>query len=157
MCQNMQNRNLIILSGGGTMGSVTPLLALVPELKRQSSDVSFFWIGTHQGPERKLVEASGMAFHPIAAGKWRRYISWHNIIDPFLIILGFFQSLAFILIRRPRVIVSAGGFVSVPLVWAGWVCRVPCIIHQQDIKVGLANKLMQLFASKITIAFSARG
>ncbi len=135
------------------MGSVTPLLALAQELRCRRPDMRFFWIGTRGGPERKLVEETGIPFRAIYSGKWRRYVSFSNIIDPLLIVLGFFQSLVLIIVHRPSVIVSAGSFVSVPLVWAGFLLRVPSVIHQQDISVGLANKLMQPFAKKITVAF----
>ena len=38
----------------------------------------------------------------------------------------------------PDVIVSAGGFVSVPLVWAAWWCNIPVLVHHQDIRLSLA-------------------
>ena len=48
---------------------------------------------------------------------------------------------------------SAGSFVSVPVVWAAWLLRAPALIHQQDARPGLANKLMAPFAKVITVAF----
>ena len=42
---------------------------------------------------------------------------------------------------------------AVPVVWAGWLLNIPTIIHQQDVQLGLANKLCSLFAKKITVCF----
>ena len=54
---------------------------------------------------------------------------------------------------KPDVILTAGGFVSVPLVWAGALLGKKSFVHQQDLRVGLANKLMAPFATKITVSF----
>lgn len=50
-------------------------------------------------------------------------------------------------------IFSKGGFVSCPVVWAGWACKVPVIIHESDMTPGLANQLCIPFAKKICYTF----
>lgn len=139
----------IILSGGGTIGSVTPLLAVAEKIK----DADFLFVGTKNGPEKSLVQARRIRFISILSGKLRRYFSINNFLDLFKIKIAFWQSLFLLLKEKPDVIVSAGGFVSVPLVWAGFILRIPAIVHAQDIKTGLAVKLMKPFAKKITKAF----
>ncbi|MFH1744945.1 MAG: UDP-N-acetylglucosamine--N-acetylmuramyl-(pentapeptide) pyrophosphoryl-undecaprenol N-acetylglucosamine transferase [bacterium] len=137
----------ILFSGGGTAGSVTPLLAIADGMSDS------IWIGTHKGVEKEMVEEEGIKFISIYSGKWRRYFSFLNFIDLFFIIIGFFQSIFIILKERPFASISAGGFVSVPVVWASWVCRVPVLIHQQDAMAGLANRLMAPCAKIITVTF----
>jgi len=135
------------------MGSVTPLIALAQELRKRDSKTEFFWIGTRKGPEKDLIEKNKITFKPIFSGKLRRYFSLRNFTDLFLIKLGFYQSLYHIIKFKPDAIVSAGGFVSVPVIWAGWVLRKKCLIHQLDVKAGLANKICARFVKKITISF----
>jgi UDP-N-acetylglucosamine--N-acetylmuramyl-(pentapeptide) pyrophosphoryl-undecaprenol N-acetylglucosamine transferase len=67
--------------------------------------------------------------------------------------VGFCQSFFIILKYKPDLIMSAGSFVSVPVVWAGWILKIPAIIHQQDVLPGLANKLMAPFCKAITVTF----
>lgn len=141
----------ILLTGGGTLGSVSPLLAVLPQLQKDGHEVRF--IGTRDGPEQELVEAAGVSFSSIATAKLRRYFSGWNLLTPFQFAIAIFQACIKLLAWRPDLIVSAGGFVSVPLVWAGRIFGVPSIIHQQDLEPGLANKLMVSSASKITVAF----
>jgi UDP-N-acetylglucosamine--N-acetylmuramyl-(pentapeptide) pyrophosphoryl-undecaprenol N-acetylglucosamine transferase len=148
----MKKKNTIILSGGGTMGSVTPLLALA-EIACKQKDLNPIWVGTKTGPEEKIVKGEGIAYKAISSGKFRRYFSWKNFTDVFLITAGFFQSLLLLSANRPKLVMSAGGFVSVPLVWAAWLLRIPVIIHQLDIRPGLANKLMAPFAAAVTVTF----
>jgi len=144
----------IILTGGGTGGSVVPLLAVADEIKNKKPETEFLFIGTRKGiPEKELVKSKNIPYQAIFSGKFRRYISLKNIIDPFLILIGFFQSFFIILKFKPKAIFSAGGFVSVPLAWAAWLLRKPIFIHQQDIIPGLANKLIAPLAKNITISF----
>src|SRR3989344_9571016 len=143
----------IILSGGGTIGSVSPLIAVYQAIKKQRPDTEFLWSGTRRGPEQRLVTQYGIAFQPIFSGKLRRYFSLKNFIDPSYVLLGFFQSRRLIKSFLPDVVLTAGGFVSVPLVRAAKQLRVPAVIHQQDVVPGLANRLMARSASMITAAF----
>ena len=100
----------IILSGGGTGGSVTPLLAVARELLTEGLNLAeglnksnhdseknnwdFVFVGTKKGPEKKLVEeftclGQKIKFIAIPAGKFRRYFSWQNFIDIFRIFMAF--------------------------------------------------------------------
>ncbi len=143
----------ILLSGGGTIGSVSPLIAIFEAIKTKQPQAEFLWLATRGGPEQKLLANYQIPAKSIFAGKFRRYFSLKNLSDPFLVALGFFQSLIIILKFKPDIILSAGGFVSVPVIWAGWLLRRPSLIHQQDVKPGLANKLMAPFAKIITVTF----
>ncbi len=141
----------IILTGGGSGGPVTPLLALADQLRERGYELA--WIGTTTGIEKNMVADKSIPFYPIASGKFRRYASLQNIIDLARVKWGFFQSLFLLKKLRPRLIVTAGSFVSVPVVWAGWLLGIPSLVHQQDIRPGLANRLMAPFAKKITVTF----
>lgn len=143
----------ILLVGGGTAGSVVPLLGIISELKKNTYQYNFLWLGTKNGPEKELVEKININFKPIVSGKLRRYWSLKNFFDPIFIIAGFFQSLFIILKFRPNIFISAGSFISVPVAWSCALLRVPILIHQQDVKPGLANKLIAPFAKKVTVTF----
>lgn len=142
----------IIFSGGGTLGPVVPLLAIAQTVQKHEGQVEFLWIGTKTGPERKLVEENGIRYIPIWSGKWRRYFSILNLFDVFKFFVAFFQSLYILWREKPDLLVSAGGYVSVPLHAAGALLAIPEWVHQQDVQIGLANKLMFPFASKVTTA-----
>lgn len=148
----MKKNNLIVFSGGGTLGSVTPLLAVIDKLRQLDPTKQYLWLGTKQGPERRLVEEQKIYFLPIASGKWRRYFSLKNFTDPFKVEWGFWQSLYYLIKYKPQAVVSAGGFVAVPVSWAAFVLRIPVIIHQQDVSPSLANKIIAPIAKKITLA-----
>ena len=142
----------ILLTGGGTAGSVSPLLAIAEDLK-SGGNFEFLFIGTKAGIEKQMVKDAGIAYRAIAAGKLRRYFDWRNFLDVVKIKLGFWQAFFIILKEKPDLVLSAGSFVAVPVVWASWLLRVPVLVHQQDIRPGLANKLMAPFARIVTVTF----
>jgi UDP-N-acetylglucosamine--N-acetylmuramyl-(pentapeptide) pyrophosphoryl-undecaprenol N-acetylglucosamine transferase len=141
----------IIYTGGGTMGSVSPLIAIHQQLNK-TEKVKALWLGTRNGPERDIVEKEGIEFKTIISGKFRRYFDLRNILDLFKVLFAVWQSFFILILFRPNVILSAGGFVSVPVAWVGFVLGIPVFIHQQDIQPGLANRLMAPFAKKIFVA-----
>lgn len=145
----------IILSGGGTGGSVSPLLSIAEEIKKIKPETKFLFVGTQKGiPEKKMVQPlSYIKYQSIYSGKLRRYFSLRNITDFFSIFLGFIQSLFLLRKFKPKAILSAGAFVSVPLALGAWFWRIPVFIHQQDLRPGLANKIMAIFSKKITVSF----
>jgi len=157
MIKTRSNKKIILLTGGGTAGSVIPLLAIAKVLRDYKSDCHFIWLGTNRGPERQLVEEAGIKFQPISAGKLRRYWSWQNILDIGRLIIGFLQANYFLNRIRPDLILSAGSFVSVPIAWAAKFYGIPVIIEQLDYRPGLANKLMAPLAKKILVTFAKSG
>ena len=142
----------VLFSGGGTLGPVTPLLAIHDVIKVAYPKAEYIWVGTPYGPERQLVEERGIPFRTIAAGKLRRYVSFINLLDPMRFLIGFVQSLLLLRRERPTFCISAGGYVSVPLHFAAWLLGIPTWVHQQDVRVGLSNRLMAMIAAIVTTA-----
>lgn len=122
----------VVFSGGGTLGPVTPLLAIAQAYREKYPDTEFIWIGTKNGPEKELVEKNNIRFLTLTSGKLRRYFSFWNIFDLFQIVVGFFQAFIFLIKEKPSLLISAGGYISVPLHWAGALLAIPEWIHQQD-------------------------
>ncbi len=143
----------ILLTGGGTGGSVTPLLAVANEIRLQHPEADFLFIGTHKGPEEIFAQTAKIPFRSIHSGKYRRYFSLKNLRDPFLVLAGFFESISILRAYRPDVVFGAGAYVSVPVIWAAWFLGIPSLIHQQDVNKSFANQLCQRVASRITVTF----
>ncbi len=141
----------IVLTGGGTAGHVMPNLALAPHLRQRGWELHYF--GSQEGPERNLAEEEGIPFHAIATGKLRRYFSWKNFTDPFHVLQGAAQAFALLGKIRPDVVFSKGGFVSVPVVYAAFLHRIPVVLHESDLTPGLANRLCLPFCKRVCASF----
>ena len=141
----------IIMTGGGTAGHVTPNIALMPALKEAGYDIEY--IGSVNGMEKDLIQATGVPYHGISSGKLRRYFDWKNFSDPFRVIKGYGQAISLMKKIKPDVVFSKGGFVSVPVVLAAKHCHIPAIIHESDITPGLANRIAIKGAKKVCSNF----
>ncbi|MBF0353078.1 MAG: UDP-N-acetylglucosamine--N-acetylmuramyl-(pentapeptide) pyrophosphoryl-undecaprenol N-acetylglucosamine transferase [SAR324 cluster bacterium] len=144
----------ILLTGGGSGGPTTPLLAVYASLQESpGTSIRGLFFGSHDGPERAMVEKACIPFQALPSGKLRRYWSVQNFIDPFKILGAFFLSFKLLWQFKPHVVISAGSFVSVPVAYAAWVLRIPHVIFQMDVKPGLANRLMAPVSQVLTYLF----
>jgi UDP-N-acetylglucosamine--N-acetylmuramyl-(pentapeptide) pyrophosphoryl-undecaprenol N-acetylglucosamine transferase len=145
----------VVLTGGGTLGPVTPLIAVSRALKALAPGADVSWIGTKGGPEERIVREAGIPFSAISAGKLRRYFSWRNLVDPLLVVQGFFEARRALKAAKASVVVSAGGFVAVPVAWAARSLGIPVHVHQQDVRPGLANRLSLPAAASMSVALES--
>ena len=141
----------IILTGGGTAGHITPNIALLPALREAGYDIKY--IGSKNGMEEGLIKAQNIPYEGISSGKLRRYFDLKNFTDPFKVLKGLFEAKSIIKKYSPDIVFSKGGFVSVPVVIAAALSKIPVIIHESDITPGLANKIAIRFATKICTNF----
>jgi UDP-N-acetylglucosamine--N-acetylmuramyl-(pentapeptide) pyrophosphoryl-undecaprenol N-acetylglucosamine transferase len=142
----------VLLAGGGSGGSATPVLAVAQALRRREATVEFLYVGTREGPEAALAAAQGIPFAGVEAGKLRRYWDARNLTDPFRVLAGVAGAYALVRRFRPRVAFAAGGFGAVPPMVAARLGGARTLIHQQDVEPGLANRLLVPFARRITVS-----
>ena len=141
----------IVFTGGGSAGHVTPNIALFPKLKSMGYDIHY--IGSYDGIEKKLIEDYRIPYYGISTGKLRRYFDIKNFSDPFRVLKGFAEAKKILKTLKPDIVFSKGGFVSVPVVRAAAMLKIPCIIHESDMTPGLANSMCIPVAQKICCNF----
>jgi UDP-N-acetylglucosamine--N-acetylmuramyl-(pentapeptide) pyrophosphoryl-undecaprenol N-acetylglucosamine transferase len=152
--------------GGGSGGHVTPVLAVIHELKRTDpeADIRFWCDSKFNAQAESIFENSKhpMKVHTILAGKFRRYhhlsniqhllmpsILLPNIGDLFLVGLGVIQSIGKLIAWRPNVIFMKGGYVCLPVGVAAKLLRIPFVIHDSDAHPGLTNRILSRWARSI--------
>lgn len=69
------------------------------------------------------------------------------------IIFGFFHAFYILIKENPKVIVSFGGYIAVPVVLAGFILRKKIITHEQTVVTGLGNKFISFFADRILVTW----
>jgi UDP-N-acetylglucosamine--N-acetylmuramyl-(pentapeptide) pyrophosphoryl-undecaprenol N-acetylglucosamine transferase len=144
----------VLFTGGGTLGPVTPLLAVAAEWRKRDPEVKISWVGTRSGPEKVLIESAKIDFHPLVAPKFDRTRVWKLPAAPVLLFWSCLQAFQLLGRVRPDLVVSAGAYVSVPVVWIARLKGIPVWVHQLDVVPGLANKLMAKAATKISVTWT---
>ena len=150
MGRNTQRLRLAV-TGGGTGGHVSPALAVIDELRRRSALAELIWIGSREGVERQAAEEAGIRFVAIPTGKLRRYLSMRNVIDAARVPVGVLAARRALAGFSPDVVLSTGGFVSVPAV-VGARGIAPVLTHEQTAIVGLANRINARFAATLAVS-----
>ncbi|MEI7512115.1 MAG: sugar transferase [Candidatus Uhrbacteria bacterium] len=144
----------VAFTGGGSGGHVFPNIAvfklLIDKGYCQSEDL--LYIGTNTGFERTILQNEPITYKGITCGKLRRYASFQNFIDISKTATGIVQSFFILNAFKPDVLFAKGGYVSLPVVFASWLKRIPIVIHESDIHPGLANRLSAVFANVICIS-----
>ncbi len=100
-----------------------------------------------------MIDKVGVPFKAVTTGKLRRYFSWENFKDAFRVPVGVWEALCILRKFKADLVFSKGGYVSVPVVFAAWLLRVPVIVHESDVVPGLANKLCFRVAREIFVSF----
>lgn len=146
----------ILLVGGGSGGHLFPLVAVAKKLKEKlGEEAQLLYVGSGAFIEKEVMTKEGIVSKHIMTGKVRRYFSILNFLDFFKVPLGFVQALWILLFFMPDVIFSKGGHVSVPIVVAAWIYRIPVLIHESDATPGTSNQLMEKFSKRIAVAYSS--
>jgi len=131
-------------------------LALALAMKNEGHLI--YWFGhKHTMKKEKSLSAeylevvkNKIPFFEIKTGK---FYSNNNILKYIKIFFGFIQSLFLLLKVRPNLIVSFGGYLSVPVVFAGFVLGIPGVSHEQTTQIGLANKVISGLVKLIFITW----
>lgn len=142
----------IMLVGGGTGGHFYPLISLGESLRRSGEALELYYMGP-DAYDAEALRSIGAMFVSCPAGKQRRYASFQNFLDIFRTLGGLFVALYKLYMLYPDVIVSKGGYTSVPVILAAAFFRIPIVVHESDTKPGRANMLASRFAKHIAISF----
>jgi UDP-N-acetylglucosamine--N-acetylmuramyl-(pentapeptide) pyrophosphoryl-undecaprenol N-acetylglucosamine transferase len=148
-----------IVFTGGPGGHFYPLIAIAEAVReivneRHLIEPQLYFMAPKPFDAETLFE-NRMQFVACPAGKMRRYMSLQNITDVFVSAWGLLCAI-FILFRLyPDVVVSKGGYPSVPVTVAANFLHIPVVIHESDAKPGRANLLASRHAMRIAIAFDS--
>ncbi len=143
----------VLIAGGGTGGHVYPALAIVEELRRRDQLLLVQWIGKKNSLEEKICAQNGIPFRSIPILGWPRkgYIS--KLITLSALAISIIRSYQVIRRFQPQVVIGVGGYASFPPVWCAQKLGIPTVLHEQNSKMGLANKMLAKNADKIFLSF----
>jgi UDP-N-acetylglucosamine--N-acetylmuramyl-(pentapeptide) pyrophosphoryl-undecaprenol N-acetylglucosamine transferase len=144
-----------------------PLLAISSHIKHHEPYI----IGVHKGFERVIASRKHIPFLRLYEAKLS-ILSFRNanlfsvfLSLPqtfwalFLIVLNYFLCTYYLLRHKPLLILSAGGFSAVPLIFSANILKTlrvldtTIIIHQQDSIPGLTNKLTAKLSQVLTCVY----
>lgn len=136
----------------------TPAIELIRQLQQ---DPKYHWhihyishlYPTETHIKNSIIPKIGDNFHSISGGKFHRESILKTLVDIPKTISAIFQ--AFFLVKKihPNIIVSFGGYASVPVVFSGFLNHIPSVTHEQTLTTSLSTKINHLFTTKTALSF----
>jgi UDP-N-acetylglucosamine--N-acetylmuramyl-(pentapeptide) pyrophosphoryl-undecaprenol N-acetylglucosamine transferase len=148
---------VLIAVGGG--GHFSPALAVIEKMPK---DWEILLVGrkyAFEGDpalslEYLTAKRLGLPFEPLTTARLQRRITRHTLPSLVKMPVGLAQAYQIMSSYKPDVVLSFGGYVSIPVIFAASFRRIPIVIHEQTLHAGIANKIAARFANTICISWS---
>lgn len=159
----------IVLTGGGTSGHILPFEPIVAAIRTKfladkedlpsrldPKELRLYFVGVSSQKTKDFFQQYDVEVTHVPSGKLRRYASALTFIDllirlPIGIVLALFHMWRIM----PEVVISKGGYGSLPVVLAAVFYRIPILLHESDAVPGMANSFLMRFVTAIALGFAA--
>lgn len=147
--------NRILFAGGGTAGHIEPAWAVseVWRANHPSDEIAF--LGTKSGLEVTLIPERDGTLYLIPKVVAPRKLNLEALLFPIKILNSAIRTIS--IVKRFDVVVGFGGYVAASAYLAAAILRKPIVIHDQNAKIGLANKFGAIFTKEIAVAYQNSG
>jgi len=139
----------LLLAAGGSGGHLIPALAVADYFMESDKAGEVLIVGTGKALEKEIIGDSPFQSRSVMMSGFVA----KNIFDKFLSLIkmsiALCQSLGIILWFKPNAVIGFGGYVTVPILLAAFICRKRIYIHESNAVCGLANRLLSRFANKV--------
>lgn len=143
-----------VVTGGGTAGHVLPALAVAEDLVARGHDPStIHYAGCRRGIETRLLPETPFphVFDDVVG--FQRSVSRRNLGFVPKMLRARRAAIARFRAARPRVVVSVGGYASMPSVFAARALDIPVVVVSYDLRPGRASRLAAKRAAACAVAF----
>lgn len=147
---------ILIVIGGG--GHFAPALAVIEKIPKDTEIVLVGRKYALEGDkaislEYQTAKQLGIPFISLTTGRLQRKFTRHTLTSLLKVSYGLTKALGIVKREKPDVVLSFGGYIAVPIVFAAYILKIPAVIHEQTLEAGAANKMCALFAKAICISF----
>jgi len=139
----------LLIAGGGTGGHLFPALAVARGFRAEEPLGAVLLVGRAGGPEERLVPEAGFELETVRVRGLDRDAPWKNLALPVLIPLALRAGLRIVDRFRPDVVLGMGGYVMAPAVAAARMRRIPYVLHEKDVRPGLATRYFAAGAAAV--------
>ncbi len=145
----MTRRALVM--AGGTGGHIFPGLAVAEALRAR--DWTVHWVGAPDSMESRLVPPRGFSFEAVNFSGVRGKGPVTLALLPLRLLKAFWQSLQVVRRVKPDVVIGLGGYISFPAGMMSVLLGKPLVLHEQNSRAGMANRVLAAVADRVFTAF----
>ncbi|HET8818524.1 MAG TPA: undecaprenyldiphospho-muramoylpentapeptide beta-N-acetylglucosaminyltransferase [Xanthomonadaceae bacterium] len=141
----------IMILAGGTGGHIFPGLAVAAALHARGVPVT--WLGADGQMETRLVPQHGIALDTIPVRGLRGKGIATLAAAPLRVARAVGAAWSVLRARRPRAVLSFGGYAAGPGGFAAWLRGTPLIVHEQNRAPGFTNRVLAQLARRVLTGF----
>jgi UDP-N-acetylglucosamine--N-acetylmuramyl-(pentapeptide) pyrophosphoryl-undecaprenol N-acetylglucosamine transferase len=148
------SRPFALIAGGGTGGHVYPAIAIADalvELGRDRDEIRF--VGSARALEASVVPDAGYEITLLPGRGIKRKLTFDNVGAILGLLSALFQAIWLVARKRPRVVISVGGYAAAPAAFAAIALRIPVLVAESNAVPGLVHRIVGRFATASAIAW----
>ena len=143
-----------VVTGGGTSGHVLPALAVADALVAAGHEPSSIrYIGAQRGIETRLLPPTPYPHEFLDVVGFQRAVTGRNVAFAPKMVRSTTRATSLLKSWRPKVVVSVGGYASMPAVFAARRLGVPVVVVSYDRTPGRASRVAARRAAACAVAF----
>lgn len=143
----------IMITGGGTGGHTSPAVAVIEEFQRRDPRFRAQWVGRKGGIEERICERMQIPFRSVPIEGWPRKRTLRRLWVGAKLAYSVLRCMDYIRRFRPQAVIGVGGYVSLPLCYAAQRLTIPTILHEQNKRLGMANRVLAPRATHIMLSY----
>lgn len=141
----------VMVLAGGTGGHIFPALAVAKVLRARGVPVT--WLGADGAMETRLVPPHGIPLDTLAIAALRGKGKATLLAAPWRVTRAVLSAVGILRARKPRAVVSFGGFAAGPGGMAAKLLGKPLLVHEQNRAPGFTNRVLVRFARRVLTGF----
>ncbi len=150
-------RAFAIIAAGGTGGHIYPGIAVADALVALGHERTTIRFVTESRPmSTRAIGNAGYDYDLVALGHGlQRRLTIANLVVVFKAWQSFVQSWRLLSRYQPQVVLGFGAYVTLPIIAAARLRRIPVVVHEQNAFPGLANRLAVHWGSHAAVSVPA--
>ena len=139
-------------------GHLSPALGVIDALSENDSVVFIgrkYALEGDKAPSLEYGEITqrNIPFKSLTTARIQRKITSKTFPSLAKLPIGLYQAVTYLREENPDVVLSFGGYLSIPVGYAAKMLGIPLVIHEQTLQAGFANKVLGKIADKVCISW----
>lgn len=150
----MKRHSAVFVGAAGSGGHIYPALAFVDRLLQSDNALDVYVVTGQKKIEAELL--GGFDPDRVLRLRLTAFRGGRSLVSPAFwagLFTGFWDAWTFLRRFHPGLVIGFGGFPTIPLVILARLMGVKTLIHEQNRRLGLANRLLSAFATRVAVTF----
>ncbi|MDD5432191.1 MAG: undecaprenyldiphospho-muramoylpentapeptide beta-N-acetylglucosaminyltransferase [Candidatus Omnitrophica bacterium] len=143
----------VLAVSGSSGGHIFPAISFLEALSDKKEGIETLLVLPERSKKIQVLTSCRIKY--IATSVLRPSFELKNLAALFQIGKSFFQSLFILIEFQPQVVIGFGTIDSIPILFFAWLFRINTIIHEQNVALGKANKVLSKIVDKVAVSFAA--